>query len=289
MNQRAIRARNWCYTLNSYTEEHVTLLKGLHCRYHIFGKEIGESGNHHIQGFICFKSAQRFTGMKEKMPRGTHLEVKRGSFKEASDYCCKDDKDPFIYGERPLSQEEKGQKSADMYRHFVKYCCEDNYEAMLEECPGLFVKHVRSINAIQDRFRKEPEARDVLDNLWWYGDTGTGKSRGIRELFKEEGTDYYIKNVNKWNCHYKGEHTVLIEDISPENAKYMSTYMKTWTDHYVYRGEYKGGSMKMRPKRIAVTSNYSIRECFPCEKDYLALERRFKVKVFKTAIPQYIF
>lgn len=40
--------------------------------------------------------------------------------------------------------------------------------------------------------------------------------------------------------------------------------------------EIKCGADNIRPERIAVTSNYSIRECFPNPQDYEPLERRFK-------------
>jgi len=36
----------------------------------------------------------------------------------------------------------------------------------------------------------------------------------------------------------------------------------------------------IRPKKIIVTSNYTIEECFPNVQDHLPLKRRFKVKHF---------
>ena len=35
--------------------------------------------------------------------------------------------------------------------------------------------------------------------------------------------------------------------------------------------------MLIRPTRVVITSNYSIRECYPEPQDYEPLERRFKV------------
>lgn len=53
-------------------------------------------------------------------------------------------------------------------------------------------------------------------------------------------------------------------------------HLKMWADHYPFKAEVKGGSMLARPKRIIVTSNFSIRQCYEDPRDYEPLERRFK-------------
>lgn len=40
--------------------------------------------------------------------------------------------------------------------------------------------------------------------------------------------------------------------------------------------------MFIRPKKIIITSNYSIEECFHNEQDIAAIKRRFKVTKFMT-------
>ena len=59
-------AINWCFTLNNWTEIHyssIVLLLEEHCNKYVVGKEIGESGTPHLQGFLQFKTKKRPKGL----------------------------------------------------------------------------------------------------------------------------------------------------------------------------------------------------------------------------------
>jgi len=113
---------------------------------------------------------------------------------------------------------------------------------------------------------------DEIQNEWRYGPTGCGKSRGTRAEYPE----LYSKDASKWWDGYDNEETVLIEDWDPKTTDYLSRYLKIWADHYSFKAEVKGGSMNIRPKRIIITSQYSIDECFLNTEDASAIKRRFK-------------
>lgn len=85
------QTRNYCFTLNNYTEDDISKLEGLatDVTYLIFGKEIGESGTPHLQGFVQFRSRLRFNVAKEKISGRCHLEPAR-DVQKARDYCVKD-------------------------------------------------------------------------------------------------------------------------------------------------------------------------------------------------------
>lgn len=115
-----------------------------------------------------------------------------------------------------------------------------------------------------------------LEHEWWYGPSGTGKSKRAWEEFP----GHYQKELNKWWCSYAGEDVVVIEEWSPKNECTASA-LKIWADRYPFTGQIKGGSMtKIRPRKIIVTSNYSIEQCFPNAEDQGPLKRRFKQVYF---------
>lgn len=86
--------KHWCFTINNYNEDDVTALSSLHpseASYIIFGRERGENGTPHLQGYIEFVKRERLTSIK-KIPSlsRAHLEPRRGTPEAAAEYCRKD-------------------------------------------------------------------------------------------------------------------------------------------------------------------------------------------------------
>ena len=70
-----------------------------------------------------------------------------------------------------------------------------------------------------------------------------------------------------------------------EPNKVAGSHMKRWTDHYSFTAEVKQSVVHIRPKKFVVTSNFTIRECYPLPQDHLPLERRFKVHHHEAPTP----
>lgn len=101
------RSRSYVFTLNNPNEEDMQLMDVLmekaSCRktdlsFLCYGKE-GEERTPHLQGFIYFLNKKSLKQCKELIPRA-HFEVKKGSFKQAIDYCMKEG-NYFESGDRP--------------------------------------------------------------------------------------------------------------------------------------------------------------------------------------------
>jgi len=79
----------WCFTLNNYTEAEIDRLKNIpNVTYLVFGKEVGDSGTPHLQGYIEFKNGRYFSGLK-KFNKRIRWGIRRGTSHQASMYCKK--------------------------------------------------------------------------------------------------------------------------------------------------------------------------------------------------------
>lgn len=106
-NPKMSRAKHWCFTLNNWTAEDVAALQ--HASettvYLVFGRETGESGTPHLQGFVIFPAAVRLQTCKNRLGSDRfHVEVARGSPAQAATYCKKDG-DFEEYGECPVQSQ----------------------------------------------------------------------------------------------------------------------------------------------------------------------------------------
>lgn len=118
-----------------------------------------------------------------------------------------------------------------------------------------------------------PQIHGNLENLWYHGAPGTGKSLCARSRYPQ----LFLKALNHWWDGYEGEETVLIEEWELSSGKFLGHHLKIWSDRYPFKPEIKGSSLPpQRPKRIIITSNYSMEECFGADRQLLAaMQRRF--------------
>lgn len=86
--------RRYCFTLNNFAPEDEQRLKDLaesdRVKYLVYGRESGNSGTPHLQGFVIFNSSVVLATAKALISSRAHLEATRGTTQQASDYCKKD-------------------------------------------------------------------------------------------------------------------------------------------------------------------------------------------------------
>ena len=94
-NRRRVEAcKDWCFTLINWTtemEETCRQYFDQYCAYWNYGKETGEKGTRHLQGFIQLKTKARMGTVKNPLTiRQIHLEKRRGTPTKAATHCKKD-------------------------------------------------------------------------------------------------------------------------------------------------------------------------------------------------------
>lgn len=96
------QSRHWAFTLNNWTDDHVDHLAHVagsdDVCYLIFGREVGDSGTPHLQGFVSFSRRLRFSQVRELIP-DSHLSRLKTTPFLASEYCKKQDADFLEFGE----------------------------------------------------------------------------------------------------------------------------------------------------------------------------------------------
>jgi len=267
------RGRNWCFTLNNYTDEQVSIIKCIDCKYICFGFEVAPTtGTPHLQGCIVFDNSARFNFVKLCFPESTHLELMRGRIEQNQVYCKKDGQ-WYERGIAPVSSIVKGQMEKARYVEAWDHAKNGKFEDVE---PALRMKFYRTIKQVHSDYMQKPADLDEPCGVWFYGVPGAGKSHSARTTFP----DSYMKACNKWWCSYQNQDNVIIDDFDL-NHSCLGHHLKIWADKYAFISETKGSNLFIRPKKIVVTSNHSIEEIFSSDVSLvIALNRRFDVKYF---------
>lgn len=260
-------AKSWCFTINNPEPVDEWELEALKtsCTYLVVGSEVGEAETPHFQGFVIMDSPKTLRQMKTLLTRA-HLEPRKGTAKQAADYCKKDG-NFSEHGELPVTSAER---TKEMWKATIEHAEAGELDAIKEKYPAIYLRYIEKLRSL---CRPAVSILPQLDNEWWYGPTGTGKSRKLWRDFPV----HYAKALNKWWDGYDSEEVVAIEEWAPKN-ECTASLLKIWADRYPFPAEIKGGKLnRIRPRKLIVLSNYSPEQCFAQVEDLEPIRRRFRV------------
>jgi len=278
-------AKRWVFTLNNPTDgEHTALREcgsNLSCvagtktvvvSYLVWGREKGERGTFHLQGYVCFDRRVELGFLKKALSARAFWEVARGTADQASAYCKKDG-----------HYEEFGSLPGPERRRtdFVEFARDLIAGASIEEIrdryPGQYVRFRRTVrDEVASRILARTQAPRVIC-LW--GDTGTGKTSTVYRWHKLE--EIYKHSGTQWFDGYTGQPVALFDDFT--GGEFKLGYMLQVLDRYPMIVPIKGGFVQWRPSVIYVTSNINPCDWYPgcSQRSRDALLRRFQKIVEK--------
>lgn len=227
------RARKWCFTLNNYTESEEQVL--IHFvktqKHYIIGREVGESGTPHLQGFFESKSAKAFSLLKSISPRA-HWEKARGSVQQNKDYCGKEE----IICTNIYSQNEI---------MLSKY---DDIEWYDWQC--------KVLDIIMDK----PDSRNIHVFIDPEGNTGKSflcKYIALRyNCIIADGKKDNIFNQVKMAIDNKEPTDIIILDIPRHNKDFVNYgCLEQLKNGLLYSGKYEGGKCIFENPHVIIFSN----------------------------------
>lgn len=211
-------AKRWCFTINNYTPvELQTIVDSAdNFDYLCFGRERGSNNTPHLQGYAVLKVKLRLANVKVLPGFGrAHLEVSRGTPKQASDYCKKDG-DFEEFGSLPTGQGKRSEFD-DLKEWLKRRDTRPTDRDMAEEFPSLwgryrsscisfrdlFTPHSRLVGGalrgwqaiLNEKVAADPNDRDVM---FYVDENGnSGKSWLTRYWFSEMPDDIQMLSVGK--------------------------------------------------------------------------------------------
>jgi len=247
--------RFFCFTINNPTSHDDKQLDNLctsdNVRYLCYGREMGESGTPHHQGYVEFIKPQRFSWIKKRLIRA-HLESKKGSRTQARDYCFKEDSSPFIYGQwKPDNQ--GARNDLVCVRNQLL-----NLEMPMDDIEHANFHHFCKYHKYFTDFRqRQTHQRDWETKVYvFYGATGTGKTRAAFQMPNSAQIDY----INNFFNGYTNQPIVIFDDvINPVKVFGRRLFLRI-TDRYPMQVNVKHGTKNWNPKIIIFTTNINPKE-----------------------------
>lgn len=254
--------KRWCFTLNNYSdEEYSGLLQFLRdsTEYFIVGKEVGDSGTPHLQGYFICKNKTRFTSLRNSISERAHIEPARGTPNHNRVYCSKggDYEEGGSFSRRTDAGEKR--KNRDELAIEFRAAVERGRSGILEYAdanPGVFAWSGSTL--LRNTVGNAPAiSRPDIHVRWVYGPPGVGKSRFAHQEFPNA----YIKEPRtKWWTGYVLEKEVIIDDFGPNGIDI--NHLLRWFDRYKCYVETKGDMVPLYADKFIVTSNFHPSDIF---------------------------
>lgn len=250
MSNQQVRHIAWTWNNYQETENYVEVLKNaylvLEKTYMIYAKEVAPStGTNHLQGYSQFKKRVYLSTLRKILP-GVHFTICNGSSQDNINYIHKTGE--WIEEGTPRTQERRIKKLKDDWEGLISKAISGRLEEIRQDDPKSYLVYYRTLKQLrQDYLRPLALVRHCY---WIYGKPGVGKSRAVHQMFPHA----YWKNANKWWDGYKGEPTVVLDDLG---THHLFEYLKRWADRYPVTGEIKGSSLSLTYNRLIITSNFT--------------------------------
>lgn len=268
------QVHRWVFTINNYSQDELSQLERLQgdarVTFLICGREVGESGTPHLQGYLELAARTRRNGVRglPGLDRA-YLEAAVGDFNSNVEYCSKGGDVAIRFGEGRPTQGSRSDllavESAIRGGADAATVCGDHFATYVKYHRG--IERAIQLLAIQRSWRTQV--------IWIWGRTGSGKSR--RAYAEAQAlcggsvswvADQTLAWFDGWMPNSKG---ALLDDF--DGRAPISILLRLF-DRYPMKVPIKGSYVEWNPRIVWVTSNFSPRQLYGDKLQFDALLRR---------------
>lgn len=225
------RSKNWCFTLNNYTDDDVTRVSNLSSvtDYLVFGREVGENGTPHLQGFVCFPLRKRLNQVIAALGQ-CHCTVARFPIK-AAEYCKKDG-DYEEFGQMPVTESGK-RNDLELFKEDVKQGNID-LKSIRELHSEVYAKYTRfCIEYVNDNNKCGEVANHPLRE--WQANLNSILNGSVNEREIIFIVDYNGNNGKSWFFrYYEQNHDETCQIILPGKKLDMAMVLQSGKRSYLF-------------------------------------------------------
>lgn len=277
--------RRVCWTLNNYTDaEWKALCDHPATSYGIIGKETGDQGTPHLQGYWELKKRTRFNSVKKLLGRRVHLSEANGSGEQNRTYCSKDG-DFIEWGE--IRGANKGKRNdLEELRQAIR---EGKDELWIAEnvnayarYPNFYVKYkelwMRSqqgemsltLRPWQESLVKIVKEAPHPRTVHWYWDQkgATGKTTLGQYLVRNLGAAYFSSGKYSDMAYAYNYEKIVVLDFARTTADYVPYgFMEQLKNGMLWSPKYQSIRKQFPSPHVVCFAN------FPPQKEKMSLDR----------------
>lgn len=234
----------YVFTWNNYPASAHELLQRFKFTYLVYGEEKApETGTPHLQGFIRFTSARTIAAIQKSLKPHAFSFLEKAHcedepWKAIPDKYCKKDGNYHEFGTKPAQGKRTDLKN-------IKQLRDTNVRTLIENGTIQNYQQLKFAEALQ---KYAPlHHRDPPTVLWFWGNSGTGKTREAMTY-----PDPYINDLGQWFDGYSGQETLILDDFRPHQIKFNE--LLRLLDRYPRRLAVKGTSVQLEAKTIIITA-----------------------------------
>lgn len=264
----------WCFTsflgqIDVPYEQKTEQLRD-DCTYFVCQREIApDSGREHFQGYVEFSVKKRRTQVQRLIgDERAHCELRRGSAKQASDYCKKiasrvPQTEPIEYGD--LSK-----PAVNQFELLTRAIQVDGatYQDIARDYPSAILRYnsgIRALISARDAERKVEYTPVVVKLL--IGPTGCGKTRlaydrAARVYQGKAFTKVFSGGSGDWWDGYADHKLIIIDDFNGGTAiETLLTLLGGYGGNKLWA--VKGGFIRLSHQEVIITSNKKADDWYP--------------------------